>query len=257
MAEIFRTTRFTTCIPAAVGGSGNPSPATARGVRMGMEGIARHWGRELGSLSVAIQGLGEVGFRLAQELHQAGCALTVFDLEPEKVAAVLAMDPRHRASSADAILSEPVDLLSPCALGAVLNPSSIPGLRCRAICGAANNQLELTSRDSQALQQRGILYVPDFVVNRMGIVNCADEQYGRLDLDPKNERHLGWDWPHAIAPLVVRLLDESQRDGVSPVLWAEAEARRLSEALHPLWPGRAQAIAEFAWRQIQAGAFSP
>lgn len=257
MAEVFSNTRFATCIPPAVGGSGNPSPATARGVQMGIAALARHWGRELGELTVAIQGLGEVGLRLAHGLHEAGCALTVFDLEAEKVAAVLALDPRHRASSAEDILAEPVDVLSPCALGAILNPTTIPSLRCQAVCGAANNQLELTGRDSQALQERGILYVPDFIVNRMGIVNCADEQYGRLQPDPKNERHLGWDWPQAIAPLVLRLLEESQRDGTSPAVWAEAEARSLGRQEHPLWPGRARAIAEFTWQQMRDGTFQP
>ena len=257
MAEVFKTTRFTTCIPAEVGGSGNPSPATARGVRMGIEALARHWGRDVAELTVAIQGLGEVGFRLAQDLNKAGCTLTVFDLEPDKVAAVLALSSKHKGATAETILTESVDVLSPCALGAILNPSTIAQLACRAVCGAANNQLQSTARDGLALQERGILYVPDFVVNRMGIVACADEQYGRLEPDPKTERHLGWGWEHAIAPLILRLLEESQRDGVSPVVWAEAEARRLGQEPHPCWPDRASAIASYTWGQMAARQFDP
>ena len=84
----------------------------------------------------------------------------------------------------DSILDEAADIFAPNALGAVLNPRTIPRLKARIVCGAANNQLEDETRDDRALNDRGILYVPDFVANRMGIVNCANEQYGSLPDDP-------------------------------------------------------------------------
>ena len=96
------------------------------------------------------------------------------------------------------ILSSEVDLLSPCALGAVLNPRTIPVLKAKGVCGAANNQLEDPVRDSEALHRRGVVYVPDYVANRMGIVNCADEQSGRLKDDPRVQRHLSLDWPEGV-----------------------------------------------------------
>lgn len=252
MATIYGASRFTTCIPDSLGGSGNPSGATARGVFMGIEALARHLGREMASLTVALQGLGEVGSRLAVQLDDAGCTLVVFDPDERRMETALALDSRHRPSSAEGILLEEAEIVSPCALGAILNPVSIPKLRCQAICGAANNQLAVSQRDSELLHQRGILYIPDFVVNRMGIVNCADEQYGRLEPDPKTERHLGWEWEQAIAPTVVRLLDSGAKLGRSPLSQAAAEAEARMEQFHPLWPGRAQAIAAQCWQRLRA-----
>lgn len=255
MATIFTQTRFTTCIPASHGGSGNPSPATARGVFVGIEAAFRHLGLEDWSeRTVAIQGLGEVGLRLAHQLHQAGATLVVFDPETSKMEEVLQLDCRHRASTDEGILTEPVDLVSPCALGAVLNPRTIPLLKCRAICGAANNQLAKVDRDAAAIHSRGILFVPDFVVNRMGIVNCADEQHGRLDPDPAIERHLGWEWEHSIGNVVLRLLQQSHHSGQAPVVEASRRAEEMMELDHPIWPGRARQIAEHSWQQIRAQA---
>lgn len=246
MATIFSQTRFTTCIPDSVGGSGNPSGATARGVFMGMSALAHHWGQKFAELTVAIQGLGEVGSRLARLLSEAGATLVVFDPEESRMKDALELAPRHRAGTPD-ILSQSCDILAPCALGAGLNPRTIPQLNCRAVCGAANNQLAVSLRDSEALHQRNILYIPDFVVNRMGIVACADEQYGRLEPDPKTERHLGWDWEQAIAPLVTRLLAEPQR---TPLSQANQEAEEQMEQYHPIWPGRAKAIVHHCWERL-------
>lgn len=248
MATIFTTTRFTTCIPGDFGGSGNPSPATARGVFVGMQAVLKHLGHpDFQGTKVALQGLGEVGFRLAELLHQAGANMVVYDPEQEKVESVLALSPRHEASTNDRILTEKVDLLSPCALGAILSPETIPHLQCRAICGAANNQLIDETRDSKLLHERGILYIPDFIVNRMGIVQCADEQYGRLSPDPAVERHLGWDWEHAIGPLVLRLLKQSAETGAPPLTEAAKQAEAQMKQEHPIWPGRAEQIAFQTW----------
>ena len=254
MATIFKSTRFTTCIPHRLGGSGNPSPTTARGVFAGIQAIAKFWERDsLQGLSVAIQGLGEVGSRLAIYLHEAGANLKVYDPDQARMTAALALDSRHQASTSERIHCEEVDILAPCALGATLNPETIPELRCRAICGAANNQLAESARDSNLLHQHSILYVPDFVVNRMGIVGCADEQYGRLSPDPSIERHLGWEWENAIAPLVIRLLSDSSRRDVPPLVSAEEAALVAMNQDHPIWPKRAQQIAKATWEAMKAG----
>jgi glutamate dehydrogenase (NAD(P)+) len=257
MATVFSKTRFTTCIPPRFGGSGNPSPATARGVFRGIEAALKFL--ELGDWSyrtVAIQGLGEVGFRLASLLHQAGATLRVFDPDPAKMQETLALDARHQASTNDGILSEEVDVLAPCALGAVLNPETIPKLRCKAICGAANNQLEDDTRDALSIHQRNVLFIPDFVVNRMGIVNCADEQYGRLHPDPTIERHLGWEWEQAIGPVVLRLLERARKASQPPVFEANSIAQELIREEHPMWPGRAKEIAYQSWQRIRERASS-
>lgn len=252
MAVIFQSTRFTTCIPHQLGGSGNPSPTTARGVFVAIQALARFWQREsLEGLKVAVQGLGEVGSRLATALHKAGADLVVFDPDPERMSAALALAPRHRASTSDSIHREEVDIFSPCALGAGLNPTTIPELQCRAVCGAANNQLAESGRDSALLHQRKILYIPDFIANRMGIVGCADEQYGRLTPDPGIERHLGWEWENAIGPLILRLLKESRDKSVSPLSSAQEDAERAMLIDHPIWPKRAQNIARATWEAMR------
>lgn len=254
MATVFSRTRFTTCIPARFGGSGNPSPATARGLFVGIEAVLRHLGKTTENSTIAIQGLGEVGSRLAEHLHHAGANLIVFDPDQEKLAATLALDKRHRASSEESILLEKADVTAPCAMGAVLNPDTIGRMQCKAVCGAANNQLSEDDRDSEALHHRGILYIPDFLVNRMGIVNCADEQYGRLQPDPAIERHLGWEWEHAIGPVVLKLLTQSEETGNPPLQEAAKRAEELMDQHHPIWPNRSRQIARAVWEEFGARA---
>src|SRR5436305_6764857 len=177
MAAVFSRTRFTTCIPPALGGSGNPSVPTARGVVRGMEAALAHLG--LGTLqgkTVAIQGLGHVGEPLVGFLYAKGVAKVIgADIDPSRGAALAALFPGldlevHAVPRGDdAILAAPADILAPCATGGVLGPRTIPHIRARIVCGAANNQLEDPERDDALLEERGILYLPDFLVNRMGI----------------------------------------------------------------------------------------
>ncbi|MGI9666822.1 MAG: Glu/Leu/Phe/Val family dehydrogenase [Acidimicrobiia bacterium] len=177
--EIVKTmTNNVSGLPRESGGSGDPSPATARGVVAGMRAVAaRLWNTDdLAGRRIAIKGIGKVGMSLAERLADAGADLVVADVNP------LATD--HAATalgakvvSVDEIHSVDCDIFSPCALGADLNPSSIPELSCSAIAGSANNQL-LTEEDALTLASRGILYAPDFVVNAGGIINIAAESGG-------------------------------------------------------------------------------
>jgi leucine dehydrogenase len=112
-----------------------------------------------------------------------------------------------------------VDAVCPCAVGALLNPETIPQIKARVICGAANNQLLDMARDSQLLHERGIYYIPDFLVNRMGIVCCADEHIGYIiprEQDPNVQKHLGTEWEHSIYNLTVRILKQSTIDKCAP-----------------------------------------
>ncbi|MCY0900364.1 MAG: leucine dehydrogenase [Firmicutes bacterium] len=172
MAVVARETRF-------VGGlqetSGDPSPATALGVMEGMKAAAEWvWGSaDLKGRHVAIQGMGHVGFLLAQYLHEEGANLTVTDIHPE--------DCREAAErlgarwvEPDAIYAVDADIFAPCALGAVLNDETIPKLKVRIVAGSANNQLK-EPRHGLELMKRHIVYVPDYVINGGGVINVADE----------------------------------------------------------------------------------
>jgi glutamate dehydrogenase/leucine dehydrogenase len=250
MAEVFRTTRFTTCIPEAAGGSGNPSPATARGVVCAMEAAIEHGG--LGSFSgksVVLQGGGNVGSSMIEDLLARGVAnVAIFDANQDQCRT---LTERFRGAPVSATvvapgdvgaLATPCDILSPNALGAVLNPTTIPRLSCKIVCGAANNQLEDEPRDGDAISARGVLYVPDFVANRMGIVNCANEEFGTLPEDPLIQRHFGRDWDNAVYVITKRILETAQKRRTSTTRAAEELADRLMLEPHALFPGRTSAI---------------
>jgi leucine dehydrogenase len=159
-------------------GNGDPSPWTARGVFRAIQAAAnRRWGiDDLGGRTVAIQGCGNVGFHLARELARVGARLVVADVDPDRVARLVA-EVQASVVAPDRILEIQADVLSPCALGGVLNDTTIPTLRVEVVAGAANNQL-LREADADALAQRGILYAPDFVANSGGVLSGAAEILG-------------------------------------------------------------------------------
>jgi leucine dehydrogenase len=156
------------------GGSGDPSPWTALGVETAIRVAAeRLWGTgDLTERSVAVIGLGNVGGTLARLLAAGGATLTVADLAPAKRALADELGATW-AEPADALRAD-VDIVAPCALGGVLDHDSVPELRCRAVAGAANNQLA-SDEIADALRARGILWAPDFVANAGGIINIAVE----------------------------------------------------------------------------------
>lgn len=262
MERVFSRTRFTTCIPESWGGSGNPSVPTARGVISGMEAALDFL--DMGDLSgktVAVQGMGNVGAPLIEYLFEKGAARVVAcDIDPKLVAK--AWD-QFRNENLDArvvdredmsIISEPVDIFSPNATGAVLNSGTIPLLKARIVCGAANNQLEDAERDDPVLKERGILYVPDFLANRMGIVNAANEQYGYVNRDPLFERHLNREWKHSIWQTTLRVLRESSQTGEPTARIAMRMADELSLEMHPIFGHRGrliiQSLVEDGWHEL-------
>lgn len=159
----------------AAGRTGDPSPATALGVFIGIRAAVRAaLGRDdLAGLRVAIQGIGSVGYRLARHLHEAGARLWVTDLHQPAVDRAVA-EFGATAVPMDQVHALDVDVFSPCALGAVLNERTIPQLRARIVAGAANNQLA-KPRDGQRLLDRGVLYAPDYVINAGGIIDIHYE----------------------------------------------------------------------------------
>jgi leucine dehydrogenase len=167
-----------TCTPWVVGttaGGGDPSPYTALGVVQGIRAALRHrFGQEsLRGISVAVQGLGHVGSWLCHTLSREGVRLKVTDIDPRRTAEAAS---RYGAEEVqpEAIFRQECDVFSPCALGAVLNDRTIPELRCSIVAGAANNVLD-EPRHGLMLHDRGILYVPDYVINAGGLICVADQ----------------------------------------------------------------------------------
>ncbi len=170
--DVIRTQ--TTYVAGLANTSGSPSPVTAFGVFRAMEASLK---TAFGSGSfkgrtVAVQGVGAVGFSLVQRLTEAGAKVYVTDIFPEKVQR--AVEAGATAVPADKIFDQECDVFSPCALGAVINDDTVPRLKCKVVCGAANNQL-LEPRHGNVLGDRGILYAPDFIANGGGVINVADE----------------------------------------------------------------------------------
>ncbi len=188
--EIIRSvTRHVTGVDQAHGGSGDPSPFTALGVRRGIEACVKlRLGRDtLEGLHVAVQGVGHVGYHLCKELATAGAKLSVADVDALKA------ERAHRELGAtvvplDEIFAIPCDVLAPCALGSALNDQTIPRIRASIIAGAANNQLA-EPRHGDDVNARGILYAPDYAINAGGLINVAAEVSG-YDADLARARTL-------------------------------------------------------------------
>ncbi len=174
MLVIRRQTPYVAALPTEKS-SGDPSRFTAWGVFRGMQAMAmKLWkSPSLRNRRIAIQGLGHVGSRLADLLFWEGAKLTFSDVDIEKITR-MAKEYGADIVLPDDFLAYPCDILSPCALGGILNKQTIPYLKCQAIAGSANNQL-LERGDGRRIKDRGILYAPDFVINAGGIINAAAE----------------------------------------------------------------------------------
>jgi leucine dehydrogenase len=178
MDLIRRETSFVTGVSRSLGGSGDPSAATAYGVLHAMKAVAKHlWGAtELEGRHVVVTGVGKVGYALVRHLVEERARVSVADVVPA------AVERATRDFGAETVPVEKAhavdcDIYAPCALGGVLNPTTIPELRCAAIVGSANNQLA-DSSCSTLLSEAGVLYAPDYVVNAGGVINIAEELVG-------------------------------------------------------------------------------
>jgi leucine dehydrogenase len=182
MEYVYMETRHVTGITVAHGGSGDPSPVSAYGVFRGIEAAVKtKFGREdLTGLTVAVQGVGSVGYFLIKQLHEAGARIMACDIEPDRarrVAEEFGVDVVDPAT----IYDVSAEVFSPCALGAILNDETIPRLKAKVVCGGANNQLAVPGRHGALLDEKSILYAPDYVVNAGGLINvfCELEGYVR------------------------------------------------------------------------------
>ena len=168
----------TSHVAGLAGGSGDPSPATARGVFRAMQASAKYrWGDEsLAGKTVALQGCGHVGFHLAKELHRAGARLVLTDIDAERAERTAAEFAAAVVAPAE-IYAARADIFAPCGLGGIVNDETLPQLKVEIVAGAANNQL-LAARHGDALAARDILYAPDYVANAGGVINGCIELIG-------------------------------------------------------------------------------
>ncbi len=202
------------------GQGGDPGPYTARGVFLGVKAAAK---RALGAsdmkgIRVAIQGLGSVGGGVARYLAAEGAELVLADINMDRAKA-LAEELGGTVSSTDAILGEDADIVSPNALGAVLTERSIEGLKAKVVAGGANNQLA-TGSEGKMLQDRGILYAPDYVINAGGIINVLRH------IDSADDAEINARIDHIPARLD-QVWDQSEASGQSPDLVADRMAQEL------------------------------
>ena len=174
MVEIATRTAHVTGMPVESGGAGDPSPFTALGVQAAMRAACRRaFGTsDLGDRSVAVVGLGHVGARLARGLAAAGAELTLSDIDPGKRA--LADELGAGWLEPDEAVVAALDVVAPCAVGGAIHDGNVGAVRCRVVCGAANNQLA-DERLADRLERRGIVYAPDFIANAGGLINVYRE----------------------------------------------------------------------------------
>ena len=210
------------------GSSGDPSPMTARGVWRGMKAAAAvRWGDEsLKGRVIAIQGAGHVGYPLARHLAEEGAQLLVADVVAERAERV-AREFGAQVVAPDAIHAVHCDILSPNAMGAIINRRSIPDLQCAIVAGAANNQLE-TEADGDELERRGILYVPDYIINAGGVINVADELEGPYNQERAEKRVA------AIQDNVRRVLELAASEGIPTYRAADRMAEQRMNAIAQL-----------------------
>jgi leucine dehydrogenase len=188
--EVIRgMTKHVTGVDVANGGSGDPSPFTALGVRRGIEACVKFaMGRDdLSGITVAVQGVGHVGYHLCKELHAQGAKLTVADVDKLKSERAK-RDFGASITTIDDVANVECDVFAPCALGAGINDTTIPQLKAKIVAGAANNQLA-EARHGDDLHARGIVYAPDYAINAGGLVNVAQEVRG-YDAQKARERTL-------------------------------------------------------------------
>lgn len=200
--------------------AGDPSPHTALGVFAGIRATAqaRLGSDDLEGLRVSVQGLGNVGFALAEALHAAGAELLVSDIDAGRVQLAVEQLGAHPIAS-DALLATPCDILAPCGLGGVLNVQTVAHLRCAAVAGAANNQLASPELADQ-LEARGILYAPDYVLNAGGLIYVALRHRG--EALPAITAHLA-----QISRRLTEIYAHAQAEKRSPARVADYLAERL------------------------------
>lgn len=226
MAYAAEETRYVSGLSTGKAASGDPSPVTAKGVFLGLKATAlRAFGTDdLNGRTIAVQGVGHVGGYLCGHLANAGAKLVITDVNAET------LDQVTRATGAQVVAPNEIydveaDIFSPNALGAIINPETLPRLKVKVVAGGANNQLA-TPEMGDKLREKGVLYAPDYVINGGGIINVAAEISGTYDpawVEAKVQR---------LVQTLGEVLDEARSQNRSTNRVADEQARRRLVAIH-------------------------
>lgn len=221
---VYQETRYVTGIKSTPQGSGDPSPVTASGVYHGIRASCQHklGSGDLRDVRVAIQGAGSVGYFLSEDLATEGAHITITDIDQDKVRRVV---DEFGASvvQPDEIYDVDADVFAPCALGAILNDDTIPRLKTQIVAGGANNQLE-DDRHGAMLEERGILYAPDYVINAGGLINVYGEIVG-YDRETAKQK------ASEIYDALLSIYEISEEDGIPTYRAADRLARQRLRAV--------------------------
>jgi valine dehydrogenase (NAD+) len=225
MDIIARECEFVTGRSPEDGGAGDSSVLTALGVFQGMRAAAEQvWGSpELRGRRVGVVGAGKVGHILVGHLVESGAQVVITDVAPKTIERILAAYPGVEVvADADRLTRSDIDVFAPCALGGALNDETVVSLRAKIVCGAANNQLSHPGID-KLLDDRGILFAPDYLVNAGGAIQVSDELRGFDFARAKRKTTAIFDTAKAVFAL-------AKADGVPPATAADRLAeRRMSE----------------------------
>jgi leucine dehydrogenase len=231
LRSVQRTTSHVTGLTVAEGGGGNPRAATAFGCFLGVGAalLEASGNSDVAGRTVAVQGLGSVGFGLAEHLAVAGARVLATDVNPERMEHAVS-ELGVEVVDSDGIYGVECDVFAPCALGGVLNDDTIARLRCAVIAGAANNQLLDEVRHGEMLRERGIVYAPDYVINAGGVINISCElRPGGYDADAAARE------VHAIPRTLAEVFARARERGIT----THAAAQELAEAALAAGPSAA------------------
>jgi len=224
MEYVFRETEFVTGVHQVHGGSGDPSPFTAYGTLQGlMAALSHKFGNEdVGKYTYAVQGAGHVGTEFIKLLREQNAKVFVTDINKEAVQRCVD-ELGCEAVGPEEIYDVNADVYSPCALGGTVNEQTLPRLKCKIICGAANNQLA-TDEIGEEVTKRGMLYAPDYAVNAGGVMNVS------LEIDGYN-RERAMRMMRTIYYNVGRIFQIAERDGISTYKAADRMAEERINAI--------------------------
>jgi len=228
MVIISKETECCVALPESYGGVGNTSMVTAYGVFHGMKAAAKNVFGEssLKGKTVALQGLGNVGFALARHLHEEGAKIYAADISEDCINRALEELPLEIVPP-DQIYDLEVDIFSPCALGGVLNDQTIPRLKCRLVAGGANNQLDQDEKHCNMLGERGIAYVVDYILNAGGVIANSHQFIGYIKERAYKEVHTN------ISSNIRKVFEMADRENISVVQAAKNLAEhRLKMAVN-------------------------
>jgi valine dehydrogenase (NAD+) len=228
MDVVARESRHVTGRTVEHGGAGDSSVLTAYGVLEGMHAAVEHvWGASsLSDRVVGVAGVGKVGRHLVRHLVEEGAQVVVTDVDPAALERVVDAHGVRAVDSTDALVAADLDVYAPCALGGALDDRVAGTLRARVVCGAANNQLAHPGV-AKVLQDRGVAYAPDYVVNAGGLIQVADELDG-FSFERARRRVAG------IRDATARILRTAEAEGVTPAAAADMVAERRVTAVSRL-----------------------